>query len=122
MRSFIITLSIFLVLLICIGMNYFFIHNVHDQMMIYSTSLALNPCEENQLIILEAQKYWNSKITLIYLSLSNKDVTEISNCIDAVLASNRCEDEVELNINIEKLKNAVQSIIRLEKFQIDNIL
>ena len=122
MKSLLVTLSLFIILLICIGFNCVFIHETYEKMLEYSNAISIYPGVENQSIILEMKKFWNDKNSIISLSLSYRDIAEISNAMDAVFASNHANDEAELNINIEKLKNAIKSIIRLERFEIDNIL
>lgn len=122
MKSLLVTLSMFIILLICIGFNCFFIHYTYGQMLEYSNTISVYPGIENQSIILEMKKYWDDKNSMISLSLSYRDISEISNAIDAVFAANHSNNEAELNINIEKLKNTIKSIIRLERFEIDNIL
>lgn len=122
MKSLLVTLSLFIILLICIGFNCVFIHETYEKMLEYSNAISKYPSVENKSIILEMKKFWNDKNSIISLSLSYRDIAEISNAMDAVFASNHANNEAELNINIEKLKNAIKSIIRLERFEIDNIL
>ena len=87
----------------------------------FADDLSSAPCFENESLILEAKKYWESQNTLIELSLNYRDIIEVSNSIDAILAANNSNDDSELKINIKKFKNAVKSIIRLEKIEISNI-
>ena len=121
MRSLFITIGLFIVLLTCIWINSSYINTVYDKMIDFADDLSSAPCFENESLILEAKKYWESQNTLIELSLNYRDIIEVSNSIDAILAANNSNNDSELQINIKKFKNAVKSIIRLEKIEISNI-
>lgn len=122
MKGFIITTCIFLGLLICIFLNFNYVNTVHSTMHEIVDELSDNPCEENEIIIAKLQEYWKSKSSILSISVSFREIDDLSDAIDALSAANKIGDTSQFAIYKQLVENAIDTVIRLEKFSIKNIL
>ena len=122
MRGFIITTFLFIALLVCIFLNYNYVNSVHTTMHEIVYELSEDPCEENDIIISKLQEYWDSKNTTLSISVSFREIDDLSDAIDSLSAANKVRDTTQFSIYKELVKNAIDVVIRLEKFSIKNIL
>lgn len=122
MKGFSIATALLIILVICIILNCNFINEAYNQLSDLAKQIETHPCEENSAIINELKIYWKSKISWISLSVSHKEIDNLSNIIDTILVSNESGDRVNLMTNLELLKNSIETIVRLEQFSVKNIL
>ena len=122
MKGFIITTCIFLGLLICIFLNFNYVNTVHSTMHEIVDELSDTPCKENNIIISKLQEYWDSKNTILSISVSFREIDDLTDAIDALSASNEIGDITQFSIYKQLVENAIDTVIRLEKFSIKNIL
>lgn len=122
MKGFIITTCIFLGLIICIFLNFNYVNTVHSTMHEIVDKLSDKPCEENNAIISKLQEYWDKKNTILSISVSFREIDDLTDAIDALSASNEIGDITQFSIYKQLVENAIDTVIRLEKFSIKNIL
>ena len=122
MKGFIIATSLFISLLICIFINYNYVNTVHTTMNEMVTLLSEKPCEENVAIIQNLQLYWENKSVILSISVSFREIDNLTNAIDSLYASNKSNNNIQFSIQKELLKNAIDAVVRLERFSIKNIL
>ena len=122
MKGFIITACIFLGLLICIFLNFNYVNTVHITMHEIVDELSDKPCEENNAIISKLQEYWDKKNTILSISVSFREIDDLTDAIDALSAANEIGDITQFSIYKQLVENAIDTVIRLEKFSIKNIL
>ena len=122
MRGFIITLILFLLLTVGIIANHYHIKNVYNEMQTLVSDLSLAPSINNDKKIKAIRKYWENTVPSLHISVAANKIDDVTKYIDAVYASNASNDAALLKINIELLKNALESLIQLEQISIQNIL
>lgn len=122
MRGFIITVCFFIILIICIILNFIYINRVHDDMHQMVSQLASAPCEENKEQIEKIQEYWESKISILSISVNFREIDNLSNAIDSLSAANNSNNQTQFAIYKELTQNAIDAMMRLEKFSIRNII
>lgn len=122
MKGFIITTCIFLGLLTCILLNFNYVNTVHRTMHEIVDELSDKPCQENNIIISKLQEYWDSKNTILSISVSFREIDDLANAVDSLSAANKIGDTTQFSIYKQLVKNAIDAVIRLEKISIKNIL
>ncbi len=122
MKEFIFTIFLFIILLASIILNCIYVNSIHDFMHNKVNEISTTPCKENEDLINELIAYWEDKKILLSISVSFSQIDDLSNALDSLYASNSAEDITQLSINIELLQNAIDAIMRLEQFSIENIL
>ena len=71
MRGFVITTCLFIILILCIVLNYNFVREVHSEMHGLANNIAPNKQAENKKIIEELYKYWDENNTLLRTPLNS---------------------------------------------------
>ena len=122
MRGFIITTILLTLLIICIVLNYSFVNEVHDHMHSLVKTILIDDFEKNKSIIEELRSYWEKKNALLSISVSFREIDELSCALDSLEAANKINDRAQLAIYKEHLQNAIDAIMRLERISIKNIL
>ena len=122
MKGFVITLILFIILSITIISNYAYVNKVHDNMHKMLNELADEPSEENGVIIQNLTEYWKNKNTLLSISVSYREIDNLTNAIAALSSANESGDVSQLLLYKVLTQNAINAIMRLEKISIKNIL
>ncbi len=122
MKGFVITTILFIILLIIISLNLFFMEKTITTMENEVKLLKEFPCEENEEIINNLLNNWEKNSIWMGLSVSYNDIEELTDIIDSLKAANRSDNIIQFQINVELLLNAIEELGRLEKFSIKNIL
>ncbi|MBO5716423.1 MAG: DUF4363 family protein [Clostridia bacterium] len=122
MKGFIISTCIFITLLICIFINYNYVNSVHTAMCEMVAQLSNETTKENDVIIENLQEYWERKSIILSISVSFREIDDLTNAIDSLSAANELGDNTQFAIRKELVKNAINAVIRLEKISIENIL
>lgn len=122
MRGFFISSMLFLLLLAGGILNFFFIHDVCDEMNHMISEISETPSNENEEKIKQLDKYWKKVESRVSISVSYMAVDEIGKLIDAIETYNRQEDGTQLPYYIALLKNATENVRHLEQFSVKNIL
>lgn len=122
MKGFIITSVLFIIMIVLIGANYAYINSVADSLLDIVLEISPSPSKENQEIINKLQEKFQSSKMLLGISISTKDIESLSDCIDSVSSANQAGDEARLPTEIELLKNAIETIRKLERFSVENII
>ncbi len=122
MKDMIIAIILITSLLICIVFNFIYLNSIADNMNDMIKQISAVPSSENQDLIDSLKSFWEKHYSWVSLSVSFSDMDELTNAIDAVSASNAMNDSALLSTNIQRLENAVEAMVRLEKFKISNIL
>lgn len=121
MRGFIITSGLFIALIVTIIFNYGYVNKVHNDMHQMVAELSNEPTEENTDLIQKLIDYWEKKNILLSVSVSFREIDNLSNALDSLYAANKSEDIAQFMIYKELAQNAIDAIMRLERFTIDNI-
>ena len=121
MRGFIITLALFILLISGIIANYSYVNNVHDSMHRLVAQLSNTPSKTNEALLQKLSNYWNNKSTLLSISVSFREIDNLTNAINSLSAANQSGDVAQFLIYKEQTQNAIDSIMRLEKISIKNI-
>lgn len=66
-------------------------------------------------------EYWNNRIPILKLSLSQKEIEDISLNINEAIICAENQDEEEYQIAMARLRRAIESIKKREEFSIENI-
>ena len=122
MRGFITTSVLFILLLIGMVLNYFFVNEVHDHMHSLVKMISTDDIKKNESVIIELQNYWDKKNAFLCLSVSFREIDELSCSLDSLEAANKNYDKVQIAIYKEHLQNDIDAIMRLERISIKNIL
>ena len=120
MKGFIIATSLFISLLICIFINYNYVNTVHTTMNEMVTLLSEKPCEENVAIIQNLQLYWENKSVILSISVSFREIDNLTNAIDSLYASNKSNNNVQFSIQKELLKNAINKYVKKDFEEVQN--
>jgi hypothetical protein len=102
--------------------NFTYVNGIHEYMHTELAKISQAPCKENEQIINNLISYWEKNKDLVSLSVSFREIEDLSNALDAVYAANNVGNGDQLSINLGLLKNSIDAIIRLEKISISNIL
>lgn len=121
MKGFIITTCLFVSVLICIFLNYNYVNSLHDTMHEMVSQLSNEPSEENTAIIENIKKNWKKKKSLLSISVSFREIDDLSNAIDSLFAANETKNSTQFSIYKELTQNAIDAIMRLERISIENI-
>ena len=122
MRGFITTSVLFILLVIGMFLNYFFVNEVHDHMHSLAKMISTDDIKKNESVIIELQNYWDKKNAFLCLSVSFREIDELSCSLDSLEAANKNYDKVQIAIYKEHLQNDIDAIMRLERISIKNIL
>lgn len=122
MRGFIITSVLFILLLIMIFSNFYFVKTLINDMQKNVNLLNSIPCKENAIIIEKLIAEWEKDSIWLSFSVSYDNIEELTNILDSLKATNSTENFEQFQIHVELLLNAIEEIGRLEKFSIKNIL
>lgn len=122
MKGFVITLILFIILSVVIIFNYAYVNNVHDNMHKMLNELTDEPSEQNRVIIQKLTEYWENKSTLLSISVSYREIDNLTNAIDALSSANESKDASQLLLYKVLTRNEINAIMRLEKISIKNIL
>lgn len=121
MKGFIITVALSITLMVCIIINYNFVNKVHDTMHSMVEQLSNMPSNKNEEIIVSLKQYWDSKNTLLSFSVSFREIDDLSNKLDSMYAANQSGNTSQFLISKELLQNAIDAIMRLERFSVKNM-
>lgn len=122
MRGFVITTCLFIILILSIVLNYNFVREVHSEMHRLANNIVPNKQAENKKIIEELYKYWDENNTLLSVSVSIREIDELSTVLDCLSAANEIGDVLQTAIYKERLQNAIDAIMRLEIISIKSII
>ena len=122
MRGLYTTLALFLILIICGTLNFFYIRRVHEDMHQMVDQISSDPSPENEERLDALLKYWEKVDNLVSISVSFYTIEDVSLLISAAKVYNQENDATQLHYTIEQLKMAIDNIKRLETFSIKNIL
>jgi hypothetical protein len=121
MKGFIITAILFIALIVSIILNCEFVNTVHDDMHSIVAKLSNEPNLENEKTIKALKEYWDRNNTLLSVSVSFREIDNLSNAIDSLYAANKSQNTAHFLLYKELTQNAIDAIMRLEKFSIKNI-
>lgn len=122
MKGLIITVILFLLLILTIFLNAFFVNRTIQNMQNIINSLNSVPCEENKVLIDDFIKYWSKTSILLSLSVNYEDIEEITDITDSLKSANSTQNISQYKMYVELLLNSIEEIGRLEKISIKNIL
>ena len=83
--------------------------------------LSNMPSNKNEEIIVSLKQYWDSKNTLLSFSVSFREIDDLSNKLDSMYAANQSGNTSQFLISKELLQNAIDAIMRLERFSVKNM-
>ncbi len=122
MRSFIISICLFAMLITGIILNCYYVNSVHGEMSAIIREIKIEPCDENEDLIKELLNLWESKSSMLSISVGYKELNEISDAIASLNAANLYGDKLQICIALEYLTSAIDEITRLEKLNINNVM
>lgn len=115
MRSFKITVVLFLILMICIIFNSLYIHRCADSLTEKAEAI-LNGGQTQELKV-----FWETNKKYIGISISEAQLDNISRLITVIDFNQRQGNRQELETNIALFTDAVEGMRRYEKISIQNI-
>ena len=118
MRTTIISIVLFSLLLFGVILNGFFVRNVSNELIEYANLLS-TPCEKD-LQSLEA--YWIGKRDWLALSIPSSYLDNIEKVIISMHSSYKSDNLNEYNKDLALFRQAAQTIDKAERFSIKNIL
>ena len=122
MRSFIISLVLAVILLVCIVLNNFYINRLADQML---EQLDALPCIDDPACISQAQTLlanWDEQVEYVRLSVGYTVVDRVCEQATTLLACAECGDFYGFQTALALLRDAIGDMRRLEVISISNIL
>lgn len=122
MRTFIVSLVIFLILLGCIIGNFFFIRSTTDNLAKMTASLPDANETECKDRVAELREFWERRRDLISLSVSYTDLNQCGSLLAALDAFSAAGDSTHFNAAKLQLLDALDELSRLEAFSIGNLL
>ena len=115
MKSLKISLVLFVILVICIIINSFYIHRSADRL-----SEAARTVSDKE-SIQELEDFWRANKQYIGLSISEAQLDHISRLIISVKCNYECQNSADLQNDIALLIDAAEEIKRYERFSIGNL-
>lgn len=106
-------------MLIAVFLNAFYIKNAAEQILLLIDSY--DGVEDNGDAILLISEYWNGCTPILRLSLSQKEIEDISLDISEALICAQSKDHEEYKILMARLRRAIEGIKNREKFSLENI-
>ena len=119
MRTFIVTLLIFALLIAAITFNFHYINNICDQLENKIDVLTLQDSEEE---INALWKLWQQEKSYISLSVCSSATEEFEDRLLEVIAMQKIGDQSAFYRARTLAVGALSSIRRLERFNLDNLL
>ena len=99
-------------ILIAIILNSYYINNTAD--------CILTLIEDNADIEV-ITRYWESKLTILKLTISQKDLEEIALALDEAIFLQQQDNSIEYKKAMARLKRTIAEIKRQESFTLENI-
>ena len=118
MRSTLISIILFSLLLCGIIINGIYVHNVSSQLTQYADKLS--PQNENTLS--ELEDYWSTNKNRLGISISGAYLDGVEKTIISMRSAYDEGDEVEFRKNIHLLRQSAETIKRSERISLDAIL
>ena len=106
-------------MLIAVLLNTFYIKDTADQILLLIDSY--DGVEDNGDAILLISEYWNGCTPILRLSLSQKEIEDISLNISEAMICAQNKDHEEYKILMARLRRAIEGIKNREKFSLENI-
>lgn len=112
----ILSLLLLLILALITLVNFLYINNVGNSL----TELALAVDERDDAI--QLQRYWESQISTVSISVSNSAIEKLTDAIDTLVCYAESERNEELSRSIAIVLNAIDGMRRLERISMSNML
>ena len=106
-------------MLIAVFLNAFYIKNAAEQILLLIDSSE--EAEDNCDSVLLISEYWNGCTPVLRLSLSQKEIEDISLDISEAMICAQNKDHEEYKILMARLRRAIEGIKNREKFSLENI-
>lgn len=120
MKTFYVTVAIFLSLVCIITFNYFFINRTAEKMSFLVDKIKESDNASSEVSILD--KFWKDKQVGVSFSVNHLIVGRISDCIASMKSFAKDGDYVLLNREVALLEESIREMKRLERFSCENIL
>ena len=118
MKSFIISIIIFLILLTLITVNIFYVHNVCDKMIELTFSISeSNTDNANQLYML-----WKKNEATFSISIHDAHIEKISELIENIKSAVTVGNGAELEKNITLLREILNELKKNEEISFQSII
>ena len=118
MKSLIITIILFCLLLGCIIINSFFVHRTVAHLNDLLSQIEDSPDRESTLSELEA--YWEKQEQLLSFSVSFRDLDHVGETLAGLRWAHDERDEKEFRKYHALLSDAVEEIARIERLSFEN--
>lgn len=122
MKSFIATLIIFVLLLVIIVFNFFYINRVGDNMTEMVNALEFYDSTGCKAGLERLYGYWKDNEAKVSLSVSYIELNSVDDNMTKMISYFECDDRTEFECSRASLLNAIEEMRRLEAFSIKNIL
>lgn len=119
--SYIIAASALILMIVLIVANAIYIKSITGHILTL-VDQAIELSNNSSLSITEIYDFWEKSIPTLKLTLSQRDIEEISLIIDEAKISLENNDNEEYQRTMARLRRAIESITKREEFSIDNIL
>ena len=84
--------------------------------------LTDEPSALNSQLIRNLKEYWENKNTLLSISVSYREIDNLTNAIASLSSANEAGDISQFSLYKVLTQNAINAIMRLEKISTKNIL
>ena len=122
MKSFVITLGIFFLMLAIIMGNAVYINKTVLQFIDSLQILDLMPPKERQIKLVALQIQWKKEKNIIQASVSHTKIDTVSDLLDALIVYNEYQKPDEYKKTAALLRNAFEELRLLEEISAANIL
>lgn len=121
MRSFLITCSIFLAMIVFVLCNALYINRTVDEFITTLQITVPNGSSESTIRLQKLQNRWEKDKKYVQASVSHLKIDAVSNLISSLLIYNEFENQEEYKKTAALLCAALEELRLLEKFSAENI-
>ena len=114
MKGFIIISIIFIVMVIGIFINQYYVKSIYEGLIDRVSNMTTELSEENKICLKSLNSYWRKNVPFLKISIPSRAINSLSNEIIALDAAYCAKDETHVTIHLELLKKAIQEMLDCE--------
>lgn len=121
MRSLIIIIAAFLIMICLITLNYLHLNKTAEEMTELTLSLNIGDTEKCAATIAAIEEIWQKNEAIFSLSVSFKEIDRLGETILSLKSAFESQNRAEFRKQRALLKDAIDGVARLERFSVLNI-
>lgn len=121
MKTFILSLVLFVMMLTAITINFFYINKVSDKLYVMTSEAPTAGEDGCYTAASQLDDYWQTNHDIVRLSVSFVELNNVSDAIVSMKSYAKSGDVTEYENARQLLLNAIHEMRRLESFKISNI-